>query len=217
MNGKRLGTLLLAGSLGLNVALGAVIISQVVAGRREISRSDWDRSRRGREQRGRSDWQSRFRAESDTTRSFPRLEREQINQLREMRRQYEELITPLREEINTLQSSIREELDSEEPDFELLDGIAEQIAGLQASIQKHSFRLIAREREILTPEQFRAFTRMMMPGRHDPDDSNQSGRSRHRTLSGRDSSRSTDRPPNKSSRDSRNSGNDPPPHRFQHF
>ena len=110
MNGKRLGTMLLAASLGLNVALGAVLITQAISSGRRTSRFDYNRYRRGEEGRGRSEWQSRYRSESDTTRSFPRLERDQIESLRTMRREMEEVITTLREEIHALQSAMREEL-----------------------------------------------------------------------------------------------------------
>ncbi len=192
MNGKRLGTLLLAGSLGLNVALGAVIVSRAVTRSRESARFELDRSRRAGDQRGRYNWQSRYRTESDTARSFPRLEREQIDQLRDMRREMEEVITPLRDQIQSHQASIREELARPEPDFDLLDDITGEIAQLQAAIQQHSLRLILREREILTPEQFRSFIRMMMPGQYGP---GKSGRSRHREPSDRDSTHGSNRDP----------------------
>ena len=192
MNGKRLGTLLLAGSLGLNVALGAVLITQAIASGRNTSRFDYNRYRRGGEERGRSEWQSRFRSESDTTRSFPRLERDQIESLRTMRREMEEVITPLREEIHALQATMREELVKPEPDLEILNGMTEDTARLQKTIQQQSIRLMLKEREILSPEQYRSFMRMMMPGQYGP---GESGRPRHRDYSERDSTRGSDRDP----------------------
>ena len=216
MNGKRLGTMLLAASLGLNVALGAVLITQAVTRSTQASRYEYSRYRRGGEERGRSEWQSRYRSESDTSRSFLRLERHQIESLRTMRREMEEVITPLRAEIHALQAAMREEMEKPEPNLEILDEMAEETAGLQAEIQQQSLRLMLDEREILTPEQYRGFMRMMMPGQYGP---GEAGRSRHSESSGRDSTWGSERDPRRSSRDSR--GDPPPPvsmpHRFHHF
>jgi len=219
MNGKRLGTMLLAASLGLNAALGAVLITQAITRSRQISRYEYSRNRRGGEEGGRSEWQSRYRSESDTSRSFPRLERHQIESLRTMRREMEEVITPLREEIQALQAAMREEMEKPEPDLEVLDEMAEETARLQAEIQQQSLRLMLNEREILSPEQYRGFMRMMMPGQYGP---GESGRSRYSESSGRDSTWGSERDPRHSSRDSRGSRSDPPPpasmpHRFHPF
>lgn len=208
MNGKRLGTMLLAASLGLNVALGAILITQAITRSRQASQYDYNRYRRGGEERGRSAWQSRYRSESDTTRSFPRLDRDQIESLRTMRREMEEVITPLREKIHALQAAMREELEKPEPDLEILDGMTGETARLQAEIQQQSLRLILKERQILSPEQYRNFMRMMMPGQYGP---GESGRPRHGDYSERDSTRGSDRDPRRSSKDSRGLKNDPPP------
>lgn len=200
MSGRRAQTLVLAGSLGLNVALCAVLIYQAVAAGRGSSRYESDRWRRYGESRGRSDWESRYRAEPDSTRPFPRLDDEQIQRLREMRREITETINPLREEINGLQALMREELGKPEPDLARLDSMVTETSRLQSQIQQHSLRLILREREILTPEQFRSFTRMMVPGQfgdREPD------RRRSREPSERDTTRNS----HKSSRDPR----EPPP------
>ncbi len=133
-----------------------------------------------------------------------------------MRREMEEVITPLRDEIHALQAAMREELDKPEPDLEILDGMTEETASLQAEIQQQSLRLMLNERQILSPEQYRSFMRMMMPGQYGP---GESGRPRHGDYSERDSTRGFDRDPRRLSRDS---GNDPPPppslpHRFHSF
>ena len=156
---------------------------------------------------------------TDTTRSFPRLERDQIESLRTMRREMEEVITPLREEIHALQAAMREELEKPEPDLEILDDMTEETASLQAEIQQQSLRLMLKERQILSPEQYRSFMRMMMPGQYG---SGESGRPRHGNFSDMDSTMGSDRDPRRSPRDSRGSRGDPPPppslpHRFHSF
>ena len=204
MNGRRLGTLVLAGSLGLNVALGGVLIYQAVSRSRESTRYESERGREYSDRGRRSDWQSRYRAESDSAGTFPRLNGDQIRNLREMRRETEEAIHPMREEINTLQALMREELDRPQPDISRLDSMVVETSRLQNSIQRHYLRLILKEREVLSPEQYRSFTRMMMPGQYrdrEPD------RYRPRGRSDRDTTQNSRRSPG----GSRGSREPPPP------
>lgn|GEM_PF-3560085 len=204
MNGKRLGTLLLAGSLGLNVALGGILLYQAVAGGKETSRLESDQWRRRADWRERPEWQSRFRSMPDSTSPPPRLQYSQINRLREMRRDLEEVISPLRTEINALQALTREELGKPQPDIARLDSTAAEIARLQSHVQQHLLRLILREREILTPEQYQSFMRMMMPGQFGP---RETGRFRPMGPSDRDTTRGQHR----SSRGFRGPTDVPPP------
>ena len=162
VDGRRFATLFLAASLGLNIALGGILIFQ--GARKE--EPEQNRSRRdyqGRDWR-RSDWDSRSRAMPDSLRPYTRLEPEQLERMRELRRAMFEDIGPLGEEIRTLQELIRQELRKPEPDITRLDSITTRTADLQNQIQQRSIRLILEEREILTPEQYRALTRFMVPG-----------------------------------------------------
>jgi len=207
VNGKRLGTLLLAGSLGLNVALGGVLIYQIATREKVYTRGERGEWRGRPDQRGRDEWQSDYRARSDTTRRFPRLERDQIRRLTEMRHNLGEVIRPLRTEINTLQALMREELVNPQPDLARLDSMAVETARLQSQIQQHSLRLILEEREILTAEQYQAIVRMMLPGQYG---SRESGRSK------------TDEPPDRdreggSRRSSRSPPDRPPPPPVPHL
>lgn len=201
MSGKRLGTLLLASSLGLNVALGGVLIYQIATREEAYTRGEREEWRGRSDRRGRDEWQSDFRARSDTIRPFPRLEREQIRRLREMRLNLGEVIRPLHIEINTLQTLMREELVNPQPDLARLDSMAVETSRLQSQIQQHTLRLILEEREVLTAEQYQAVVRMMLPGQYG---SRETGRSK------------TDEPPDRdpeggSRRSSRSSPDRPPP------
>ena len=201
MNGKRLGTLLLAGSLGLNVALGGVLIYQIATREKTYTRGERGEWRGRSDRRDRDEWQSHYRARSDTTRPFPRLERDQILRLREMRNNLVEVIRPLRAEINTLQALMREELVKPQPDPARLDSMAVETARLQSQIQQHSLRLILEEREVLTAEQYQAVVRMMLPGQFG---SRESGRSKTGEPPDRD-------PEGGSRRSPRSSPDRPPP------
>lgn len=162
VDGKRFGSLFLAASLGLNITLGGVLIYQSVSG------NGWERDRSGRDFEGRdwrrSDWDSRSRSMPDSVRSYMRFEPEQLERMRELRREMSEEIVPLRDEIHALQDMIGDELRESEPDVARLDSMTARTANLQNRIQQRSLRLILKEREILSPEQYRALIRFMVPG-----------------------------------------------------
>lgn len=158
-NGRRFITLLIAGSLGLNVTLAVILLTQNADRSSTFTRSD-----RRPQSRQSSDWRSRTGSFPDSLRQFPRLERDQIERLGELRRGLGEKISPYFEEIHQLQEMMREELRSNNPELARLDSMSTGIARLQNQIQQHTFRLILQEREILTPEQYRMLTRFMMPG-----------------------------------------------------
>jgi hypothetical protein len=158
MNGKRLATFVLAGSLGLNLALGGILIYGSLSS--DSRRGD----RQSRDSRGRSYWQDRHRSTPDSLREAPRFSREQIDQLRGMRRAMEEETAPLREEVRDIQSLIRNELRTEEPRLAYLDSLASESMKRQSAIQSRALRLILEEREILGPEHYERFLRYMVPG-----------------------------------------------------
>ncbi len=201
MNGpgtRRTWSIILAASLGLNLALGGILVYQNVRAEKSFERrlEQWRRSRDGRPR----EWQSRSRSEGDTTSRFPHLEREQIERIRALRHGMEEDIQPWRREINHLQELIRTELQKAEPSTARLDSLADRTAELQGLIQKRLLRLMLVEREIFTPEQLRFFLRFMVPGERDygsgyrreggpggsPRDSRGDERGRNPDRSGRD-------------------------------
>lgn len=161
---KNLTTLILAASFGLNVTLAIILISQSAS----RDRSAWHVPGPGMGMRGedfrRPDWGTRMSAMPDSLRSFPRFEQEQLESLRELRRAMFTEIEPIREEINTLQGLIQEELKGPEPTITHLDSMTARIMRLQNRIQQRTLRLILREREILTPEQYQVVIRFMVPG-----------------------------------------------------
>ncbi len=165
-DGRRTLTVLLAASLGLNLALGGIFIYQATTAERTFERRlhEWRRSPAARPE----PWQSRSRAERDTTDRFPRLEQEQVERIRELRGMMEEDIRPLRTEINSLQEMMREELRRPEPSISRLDSMAARTSQLQTQIQQRSLRLMLEEKEILTADQFGFYLRFMMPGRPSP-------------------------------------------------
>lgn len=158
MNGKRLAILVLAGSLGLNVAIGGILIYGSLTS--DSRRGD----RQYRDSMGRSSREDRHRSTPDSLREAPRFSREQINQLRGMRRAMEEETASLREEVGNMQSLIRDELRNPEPDLAYLDSLVTESIKLQSAIQSRALRLILEEREILGPEHYERFLRYMIPG-----------------------------------------------------
>jgi hypothetical protein len=158
MNGKRFATAMLAGSLGLNIALGGILIYGSI--KPDSRRGDWP----GRDSRGRSYWPDRHRSTPDSLREAPRFSREQIDQLRAMRRAMEEDTAPLREQVRDIQSLIRNELRADDPSLAYLDSLSAESTKLQSAIQSRALRLILEEREILGPEHYERFLRYMVPG-----------------------------------------------------
>jgi len=160
---KNLVTLILAASLGLNVTLGIVLLTQPDPRERFHQQMMQEGSWRGDDYR-RADLENRRDATPDSLRQFRRFEPDQLEALRELRREMFTEIEPAREEINTLQRLISEELLSSEPDIARLDSMTSRIMRHQNQIQQRTLRLILAEREILTPEQYQAFIRYMVPG-----------------------------------------------------
>lgn len=172
MNGRRFGTLILAGSLGLNIALGGLLIYQV------FSAEEAHGDRRTSEQdRARFPWsrEGHRRSLPDSIRKVPRLEKEQIRRLSAMREAMWEETAPARRQIGQLQALIRMELRGAEPNPAYLDSLTGEIGRLQRLIQSRSLRLILDEREILTPEQYERFLRWMVPGTFGPADARSRG------------------------------------------
>lgn len=193
MNGRRVGNLVLAASLGLNLALAGVLVYNeffrtptvpTMYGRGSMSD-------RGQEPgQGTRDWRR------DDNWDFPRLDREQLNQMRRMREGMQEEIGPLWEQVRGNQALIQIELLAERPDTSRLDSLSVVNARLQERIQLRTLRLILEEREVLTREQYEHFLRWMVPGSFGrPETPYQGGRNRHET----------DRP------EGRPRGNEPPP------
>ncbi|MFC1628764.1 hypothetical protein ACFL3H_06580 [Gemmatimonadota bacterium] len=158
---KNLSTLILAASLGLNVTLMVILLSQDTLQGRSW-RDGSGRSIRSDDYR-RPDWNTRMSSIPDSLRSFPRFEPAQTESLRTLRRAMYTEIEPISEEINTLQGLIQEELRGPEPAITRLDSMTSRIMRLQNQIQQRTLRLILREREILTPEQYQGFIRFMVP------------------------------------------------------
>jgi hypothetical protein len=178
---NRLKSLILPASLGLNLALAGVFAYQAIVsdqGERGRRSSDWNR--------GRSSWTDDRdrRSMPDSLRTVPRMDREQIERLRNMRTEMMEETQPMRDRVRELQSLMRTELREESPSLAYLDSLTTESMQLQRSIQMRSLRLILEEREILTPEQYRLFLRYMVPGNLDFQDS-RSRDSNERDYSGR--------------------------------
>jgi hypothetical protein len=165
MIGRRRHTLLLAGSLGLNLALAGVLVWQATQGV-DGDRRDWERDRRGG-----SSWESGSRrgAGVDSTWREQMPTREQLGQVRDLRREMEREIQPVRNEIRGLQRMLTRELVEEEPSQARLDSIMTEISTRQRILQRRSIELIRAEREIWTPEQYRWVLRFMVPGAVSPD------------------------------------------------
>ncbi len=159
---KNLVTLILAASLGLNVTLGIIMLTQENP-RDHFRRIAEERGWRGDDYR-RADLENRREATPDSLRQFRHFEPDQLEALRDLRREMFTEIEPAREEINTLQRLISEELRSSEPNIARLDSMTSRIMRYQNQIQQRTLRLILAEREILTPEQYQAFLRYMVPG-----------------------------------------------------
>jgi hypothetical protein len=160
---KNATTLIVAASLGLNLTLAIILLSQPDP-RERIRRYYEERGWRGENYR-RADWDDRREAMADSIRhNTPSFTPEQLEAMRELRREMFAEIEPLREQINTLQRSIRDELRAEEPALARLDSMTARLMRGQYQIQLRTLRLILAEREILTPEQYRSFLRFMVPG-----------------------------------------------------
>ncbi len=160
---KNLTTLILAASLGLNVTFVVLFISQG-SSPAQFHRFSSERDMRGADYR-RPDWEARMSAMPDSfrSRSFPRLEKEQVDSLRNLRHEMFTEIEPFTKEIATLQELIQEELRAPESNLTRLDSLTSRTMRLQYSIQQRTLRLILTEREILTPEQYQWFVRLMVP------------------------------------------------------
>ena len=163
MNGRRLGGLVLAGSLGLNLALAGILIyTQVI--RPPVSTRYYS----GRSYSGRGSGMGQGPAGQpsgrESERTYPRLDREQVENLRAMREKMEEEIAPLWERVRTNQTLIQQELLAERPDLARLDSLSIENTGLQQKIQLRTLRLILEERVVLTKEQYEHFLRWMLPG-----------------------------------------------------
>ena len=137
---RNLLPLFLAGSLGLNITLVIILIAQPDPGER-IRRYYEERGWRGDQYR-RADWDQRREAMADSSRrETPPFTEEQVDARRELRREMFSEIEPAREEINTLQRMMREELRSEEPDIARLDSMTARSMRYQNQIQQRTLRL----------------------------------------------------------------------------
>ena len=160
---KNLISLILAASIGLNVTLAVILLAQPDPHER-MRRYYQEGSWRGDDFR-RADMDQRRGAMPDSLRqNVPPFEPEQLEAMRELRRAMFTEIEPAREEINTLQRLIREELRNDEPAITRLDSMTARIMRQQNQIQQRTLRLILAERDILTPEQYQTFLRYMVPG-----------------------------------------------------
>ncbi|MFC1545102.1 Spy/CpxP family protein refolding chaperone [Gemmatimonadota bacterium] len=160
---RNLATLILAASVGLNVTLAVILLSQPDPHER-MRRYYQEGSWRGDDFR-RADIDQRRGAMPDSMRqNVPSFEPEQLEAMRALRRTMFTEIEPARQEINTLQRLIREELRNDEPDTARIDSMTTRIMRQQNQIQQRTLRLILAERDILTPEQYQMFLRYMVPG-----------------------------------------------------
>ncbi|MFO7767368.1 MAG: hypothetical protein R6W82_00165 [bacterium] len=175
MSRTRLLTLLLAGSLGLNVALAGVMTYRTFNPPDDLVRKRLEEWRAERASRGPSRWDEYHRrreeepprkSEADTTRrrGFDWPDRAQVRQLAELRKETEEDIQPLRERARTIHDRIFTELLREEPDPALLDSLAGQNSRIQHRIQRRLLHMILEDREILTPEQYEWSLKYLVPG-----------------------------------------------------
>jgi len=155
VNGRRAGTLVLAASLGLNLALAGVLIYN------EFLRPPRFPSSMSGRGPGSETWSRDSRRDSGG--DFPRLEREQIEKLRAMREAMEEETRPLWMQVRGNQALIQKELLGKQPNLARLDSLWVANARLQESIQLRTLRLILEEREVLTREQYEFVLRWMVP------------------------------------------------------
>jgi Spy/CpxP family protein refolding chaperone len=201
VNGRRVGNLVLAASLGLNLALAGVLIYNEFFRTPTVPTMYGRGSMSGRGQEpgsGTRDWRR------DDDRDFPRLDREQLNQMRRMREGMQEEIGPLWEQIRSNQALLQAELLAERPDRAQLDSLSVVNARLQERIQLRTLRLILEEREVLTREQYEHFLRWMVPGSFGrPENAYQGSRSRRETDRPEGRPRSNEPPPTATA---------PPPH-----
>ncbi len=165
MNGRRLGGLVLAGSLGLNLALAGILVySQVVRPPATTSRSYSGRSSYGGRGSGTGQRLGGQPSGRDAEQDYPRIDPAQMERMRGMREKMQEEIAPLWERVHTNQTLIQKELLAEKPELARLDSLSIENAGLQQKIQLRTLRLILEEREVLTKDQYEHFLRWMLPG-----------------------------------------------------
>lgn len=175
MKRTRLLTLLLAASVGLNVALAAILVFRTVNPPDELIRQRLEEWRAERASRGPSRWDEEHRsrepdrpresrADTSRHREFDWPDRDQIRQLVELREATEEDIQPLREQARTLHDRMITELLKEQPDSTVLDSLAGRNSRIQHKIQGRLLRMIMAEREILTPEQYEWAVKYLVPG-----------------------------------------------------
>jgi hypothetical protein len=165
VNGKRLGGLVLAGSLGLNLALAGILVySQVIRPAPSSSRTYPGRTYSGGRGQGMGQGQGNQPSGRASERNYPRIDPQQVVRMRGMREKMQEEISPLWERVHSNQILIQEELLAESPDLARLDSLSIENTGLQQKIQLRTLRLILEERNILTTEQYEHFLRWMLPG-----------------------------------------------------
>jgi hypothetical protein len=161
VNGRRRATMLLAASLGLNLALGAILVYQSV----QSGQQEYNRFQRGGDRRSGPPWGGDRRSSvPDSIRQMTRLSEEQVRSIRQLRNAMETEIEPIRDEIRRLQGSLRNELELSDPNPARVDSFMTEIWSRQRVLQKRSIDLILEERDVLTPQQFRSFLRSMLPG-----------------------------------------------------
>jgi hypothetical protein len=164
VNGKRLGGLVLAGSLGLNLALAGILVySQVIRPAPSPSRTYPGRMYSSGRGPGSGPGQGNQPSGRDSERNYPRIDPQQVARMRGMRETMQEEISPLWERVHSNQILIQEELLAEKPDLVRLDSLSIENTGLQQQIQLRTLRLILEERDILTKEQYEHFLRWMLP------------------------------------------------------
>jgi hypothetical protein len=155
---RRTVAIVLALSLGVNIGLGGIMLYRSAREslvRRE-ARQDFERRR--------ADWSNRERAHADSTRPFPQLEREQVRTLIQMRREAENDIEPLRQEVQRIHSALQEELLAEPTSQGRLDSLIALTADYQERIQARLIQMIQDEEAVLSPEQYAWIVRRMVPG-----------------------------------------------------
>jgi len=200
---KNLVTLLLAASLGLNVTLAVVLLTQPDP-RERFHRMMEERFSSGGDY-GRADWRSRTEALPDSIRQVMELRRVQIDSMQVLRREALATLDPLKHEIGLKRRLLWTELMESEPSQARLDSLTGAIMREQYRIQKKIIELLLMEREVLTPEQYRIFLRLMsgdiMPRGEGESRWGRGGSSRERSGDRREGGdrgspdRSGDRPP----------------------
>jgi hypothetical protein len=165
VNGRRLGGLVLAGSLGLNLALAGILVySQVIRPSGPASRTYPGRSSYGGRGQGMGQGPDSQQPGRESERNYPRIDRQQVERMQAMREKMQEEISPLWERVHSNQTLIQKELLADTPNLVRLDSLAIENTGLQQKIQLRTLRLILEERNILTKEQYEHFLRWMLPG-----------------------------------------------------